>query len=97
MESREQILTAASRLGCNVLHDLRHSPPSFLPLARALVFYTSTRAGLGVDVEHGHGMILVRRPFSVSHGGGAFTWSAPWFISINGVGWGAVAGEQNRI
>ena len=56
----------ACQLGRNILKDfeshhnfLRH-PPHFVPMARALLFYTSTRAGFGLGVDRGRGFMISR-------------------------------------
>ena len=51
----------AARLGGSVLEAFsENQPPYFLPLARALVFYSSTRVALGVGFEHGAGFMITR-------------------------------------
>lgn len=64
MRTAEQEFEHACQLGRTVLehfesHHKSH-PPHFLPMARALLFYTSTRAGFGLGMEHGSGFIISR-------------------------------------
>lgn len=115
----------AARLGTEVLEALRDHPPYFLPMARALIFYSSTRVGLGIGFEHGTGFMItrfvcvlerilikpmhcsrthvfsptpydacIRLPSSISASTHA-AWSAPCYLVVDGVEWGAFAGAEH--
>ena len=61
--SAENEFKEAAELGKTVLHHLSkggHAPPDFLPRARGLLFYQTTRAGLGLGIEHGRGFVISR-------------------------------------
>lgn len=66
MSSATNDFKEAVELGKSVLNELTlvgKPPPEFLPRARGLIFYTTTRAGLGIGIEHGRGFIISRSGF----------------------------------
>jgi hypothetical protein len=61
--SAESEFKEAVELGKRVLGRItknNHAPPSFLPQARGLLFYSTTRVGLGIGVEQGRGFVISR-------------------------------------
>jgi len=62
MSTAENDFKDAVELGKSVLHQLTKGgqPPEFLPRARGLLFYHTTRAGLGIGIEHGRGFVISR-------------------------------------
>ena len=66
MNSATNDFKEAVELGKSILSEITlggKPPPEFLPRARGLIFYSTTRAGLGIGIEHGRGFILSRCGF----------------------------------